>query len=161
MGNPTSPKGGTTRGLSYDDHIRRSELYSPSYPGTSSKRAKTKREAYWNKISGVITEPRGFETAAFVPPAAAVFDSVLRASGGLREASSENSDIVDREDLEKMVENKLRGDTDSLFQFVGERHSGGIFGELALINNKPRAATITTLTDSHLATIDRRTFQII
>ena len=53
------------------------------------------------------------------------------------------------------------GNGGSTFQFVGERQSGGIFGELALINNKPRAATITTLTDSHFATIDRRTFQII
>jgi len=38
---------------------------------------------------------------------------------------------------------------------------GAFFGELALINNKPRAATIQCLTDCYIATLDRRSFNII
>lgn len=38
---------------------------------------------------------------------------------------------------------------------------GEIFGELSLVSNKPRAATIKCLTDCHFATLDKRTFEII
>lgn len=47
------------------------------------------------------------------------------------------------------------------FQKVSELRSGQMFGELALISNKPRAATIKCITDTHFAVLDRRTFQII
>ena len=47
------------------------------------------------------------------------------------------------------------------FQKVAERWNGKIFGELALISNKPRAATITTITDCHFATLNRSTFELI
>lgn len=55
----------------------------------------------------------------------------------------------------------LMGETENMFQKVAERWNGQIFGELALISHKPRAATITCLTDCHLAILDRRTFEII
>ena len=44
---------------------------------------------------------------------------------------------------------------------VGTRKAGEIFGELALMSNKPRAATITALEETHIATLDRRTFDIV
>ena len=47
------------------------------------------------------------------------------------------------------------------YQKVTELESGQIFGELALISNKPRAATIHCMTDCHFAVLDRRTFSII
>ena len=36
-----------------------------------------------------------------------------------------------------------------------------MFGELALMSNKPRAATIKCITDCDFAVLDRRTFAII
>lgn len=47
------------------------------------------------------------------------------------------------------------------FKKVAEIWNGQIFGELALLSNKPRAATVTCLTDCHFATLDKRTFEII
>ena len=44
---------------------------------------------------------------------------------------------------------------------VATLKAGATFGELALISNKPRAATIKAIGDSHFATLDRRTFNII
>ena len=44
---------------------------------------------------------------------------------------------------------------------VATLKAGMTFGELALISNKPRAATIRAVGDSHFATLDRRTFNII
>ena len=44
---------------------------------------------------------------------------------------------------------------------VGELSEGQSFGELALINNRPRAARITCMTPCHFGTLDRRSFQII
>jgi len=44
---------------------------------------------------------------------------------------------------------------------VATLKAGATFGELALISNKPRAATIRAIGDSHFATLDRRTFNII
>lgn len=38
---------------------------------------------------------------------------------------------------------------------------GDIFGELALISNKKRAATITCMTDCHFAVLDRESFRVI
>ena len=38
---------------------------------------------------------------------------------------------------------------------------GAFFGELALISKKPRAATIHCVTDCYIATLDRRSFNII
>lgn len=42
-----------------------------------------------------------------------------------------------------------------------EYHPGELFGELALLYNAPRAATITTLTNSILWSLDRVTFSHI
>lgn len=39
------------------------------------------------------------------------------------------------------------------FVEVSKLKSGDTFGELALINDKPRAATITCITDCHFATL--------
>ena len=47
------------------------------------------------------------------------------------------------------------------WQMVSSLKAGATFGELALISNKPRAATIRAVGDSHFATLDRRTFNII
>ena len=47
------------------------------------------------------------------------------------------------------------------WQMVASLKAGATFGELALISNKPRAATIRAVGDSHFATLDRRTFNII
>lgn len=44
---------------------------------------------------------------------------------------------------------------------VAKLLEGQTFGELALITNKPRAATLKCLTDCHFATMDKRTFEII
>jgi cAMP-dependent protein kinase regulator len=38
---------------------------------------------------------------------------------------------------------------------------GDVFGELALLYNAPRAATITAKTKSHLWVLDRNTFNFI
>ena len=46
-------------------------------------------------------------------------------------------------------------------QKVSELGPGQTFGELALISNKRRAATITCMTDSHFAVLDRQSFSII
>ena len=47
------------------------------------------------------------------------------------------------------------------FKKVATLSKGLYFGELALITNKLRAATIRCETDCHLATIDAKTFQLI
>jgi cAMP-dependent protein kinase regulator len=39
--------------------------------------------------------------------------------------------------------------------------SGEVFGELALLYNAPRAATITAKTNAHLWVLDRNTFNYI
>ena len=44
---------------------------------------------------------------------------------------------------------------------VAELTNGQAFGELALINNKPRAATITALSACHFAVVDRASFNVI
>lgn len=49
----------------------------------------------------------------------------------------------------------------TVFHKVVELGPGKIFGELALISNKPRAATITCITDCHFAILNRRAFQLI
>jgi CRP-like cAMP-binding protein len=41
---------------------------------------------------------------------------------------------------------------------VGELGPGKCFGELALITNKPRAATVMCLEDSQFATLDKASF---
>ena len=68
-----------------------------------------------------------------------------------------DKDMAKRQSLINFVEE----DHMNRLQQVAERWNGQIFGELALISHKPRAATVTTLTDCHFATLDRRTFQII
>lgn len=47
------------------------------------------------------------------------------------------------------------------FMVVGSRGYGEIFGELALLSNKPRAARVVCLSDCYFATLDRRSFEII
>lgn len=47
------------------------------------------------------------------------------------------------------------------FQKVLNVKKGDIFGELALISHRRRAATITCMTDCHFAVLDRKNFQII
>lgn len=42
---------------------------------------------------------------------------------------------------------------------IKKLHSGDYFGELALINNAPRVATITTIEPSSFAVIDRETYK--
>lgn len=39
--------------------------------------------------------------------------------------------------------------------------AGGYFGELALIQRRPRAASILAETDCHLASIDKHTYNLI
>ncbi len=41
---------------------------------------------------------------------------------------------------------------------VAELRSGRGFGELALLSNAPRTATVTTVTDTELVSLDRKTF---
>ena len=47
------------------------------------------------------------------------------------------------------------------FKKVLKISKGDIFGELALISNKKRAATITCYSDCHFAVLDRDSFQVI
>ncbi|CAI2358823.1 unnamed protein product [Moneuplotes crassus] len=44
---------------------------------------------------------------------------------------------------------------------VAEIDSGGSFGELALLHNKPRAASIITMEDSHFATMNRDFYKVL
>jgi CRP-like cAMP-binding protein len=44
---------------------------------------------------------------------------------------------------------------------VSEGTNGEAFGELALINNKPRSATIVCLEDTHFAILKKDDFKII
>ena len=41
---------------------------------------------------------------------------------------------------------------------ITKLEEGKSFGELALINDRPRAATIMGLTDCHLATLDKQDY---
>lgn len=50
---------------------------------------------------------------------------------------------------------------DQLFQKVKELDRGDYFGELSLINAKPRAGTVKCETDCHLGVIDAKTFHMI
>jgi CRP-like cAMP-binding protein len=49
----------------------------------------------------------------------------------------------------------------SHFHEVVQLTMGKSFGELALINNKPRAATIKCLTDCHFAVISKNVYERI
>ena len=59
--------------------------------------------------------------------------------------------MPDKEQPDKMVR----------FKRVLNITKGDIFGELALISNRKRAATITCYTDCHFAVLSRSSFQII
>ena len=61
-------------------------------------------------------------------------------------------DVKKLEDLEKYRENKW-------FIEVAKLNSGKTFGELALINDKPRAATIVCLQDCYFACLERSSYQ--
>ena len=50
---------------------------------------------------------------------------------------------------------------ESIFRKVDEGKDGYTFGELALISNRPRAATVYCVKNCHLAVLDRRAFQIV
>lgn len=51
--------------------------------------------------------------------------------------------------------------SDTPYQFLKEYHSGDFFGELALLYNTPRAASIKAVTDCKLWKLDRETFKHI
>lgn len=89
------------------------------------------------------------------------------------EEQTKNSDMESQNDKvetvvsqkEQIIEQVAREDTledkDYHYKNVASIWDGKIFGELALISHKPRAATIQSITECHFATLDRRSFQII
>lgn len=50
---------------------------------------------------------------------------------------------------------------ESYFNEAVQLKNGKSFGELALINNKPRAATVKCLTDCHFAVLSKSDFEIL
>ena len=60
-----------------------------------------------------------------------------------------------------VIQDKVKPEKKRRFEKIMNIKKGDIFGELALLANKKRAATITCMTDCHFAVLDRKSFQII
>jgi CRP-like cAMP-binding protein len=67
--------------------------------------------------------------------------------------------------MEKNIEGKYievkKEFTFILLQAVTEKGSGYAFGELALMNDKPRSASVLALEETHLAILDKKDFKSI
>lgn len=70
----------------------------------------------------------------------------------------ENGDVLYIVESGKLSCHKVLGGKDT---FLKNYEAGDVFGELALLYNAPRAATIKSLEDSHLFSLDRGTFNNI
>ncbi|EAS00751.1 cyclic nucleotide-binding domain protein (macronuclear) [Tetrahymena thermophila SB210] len=75
--------------------------------------------------------------------------------------------VLDKEKEEKKDDKKKEAQQDAVvdpladFMCVKELGDGSAFGELALLNNKPRLATIKTLRETHVATLSKENFNKI
>lgn len=91
-------------------------------------------------------------------------DSLHRVLGSLQEKSAKKGDVIikqgDEGDFFYVVESgAVQYIVDG--EAVGKAGPGGSFGELALMYNAPRAATVSALEDSVLWALDRVTFRRI
>ena len=71
-----------------------------------------------------------------------------------KEIEQEQQSAIDARASSGKVPSDMNGNPKKFVE-VAQLHGGSFFGELALIGNKPRAATIKCKTDCYMATLDR------
>ena len=90
-----------------------------------------------------------------------VIDAISAKNFGANETvitEGENGDVLYIVESGKLSCHKIIGGED---KFLKNFEAGDVFGELALLYNAPRAASIKSIEDSHLWVLDRNTFNNI
>ena len=141
---------------SYDPSKDTSDAESkiPSHPKTDDEMARLK-EAMGNAFLFRSLDPdQSHKVAmALVPQDFKAGETVITEG----EEVANHFYVVEKGILDCFKKNSSTGQNEKVFEY----DNSGAFGELALLYNQPRAATVTARTDSKLWALDRATFQLI